>query len=380
MRQKLDYLDLRIIEGLATYGPRNILGAARKLGIPFGTLRKRLKRLFSHNFLRFRINVYHTYLGLKKAVVFAEATPGCEELLFKGLKANDFWIFVSRCYGMNEGCFGIYTIPKGHENEFRQFLEEIKESGVSRKIDMFWSTCFHSVNSICNWFDPESGNWNFQWKKWVEEVSTEKTMLPYTLVDPKDWPIKADEIDIFILKELEKDATISFVDLAKKLGISPQLVGYHFRNHLEKHRLIESFSPSVYHFERAVSDLFFFIFEFDNEEDLAKFASSLLDKPFIKGLGKILKRNTLFGYVYLPKVEFLKFIDSLAKLIELGKLKSYRYVIQHLKKASRQTISYEYFKEGSWIYDHQKHLKKLHDLLRKSQLRRRSAVLIESYG
>lgn len=363
MRQKLDHLDLRIIESLATYGPRNLAKVARKLDIPQGTLRKRLKRLPPHIFCRLGINIYHTYLGLRKAVVFAEAIPGYEDLLFKSLKTNDFWIYVSRCYGMNEGCFAIYTIPKRHENHFEQFLEELEKMGVVRNIRIYWSTCFQSVHSICNWFDPESGNWDFQWNRWVEEIPAEGTELPYTLVDPEKWPIKADEIDVFILKELEKDATISFVDLAKKIEISPQLAGYHYRNHLKKLGLIESFSVDVYHFDISSSDRFFFIFRFDDRESLAKFASSLLDKPFVRILGKILGENALFGYIYLPKAEFAKFIDSLAKLIRMGHLKSYRHMIQHLRKASRQTISYEYFKEGLWTYDHQKHIENLHILV-----------------
>ena len=89
MRQELDHLDLTIIESLATYGPRNLAKVARKLNMPPGTLRKRLKHLHSHIFLRFGINIYHTYLGLKKAVVFAETIPGYEDLLFKSLKTNE---------------------------------------------------------------------------------------------------------------------------------------------------------------------------------------------------------------------------------------------------------------------------------------------------
>lgn len=377
MRRKLGYLDLRIIESLTIHGPRNLASVARKLDISSGRLRKRLKRLHSNIFLRFATNIYHTYLGLKKAVVFAEAEPGYEELLFKGLKTNDFWIFVSRCYGMNEGCFGIYTIPRGHENDFEQFYEELQKTGVARAVQVLWSTCFHSVNSICSWFEPESRNWDFHWNKWVEEVTIEETELPSTLVDPEEWPVKADEIDVFILKELEKDARISFVDLAKKLGVSPQLVGYHYRNHLEKRGLIESFNVSLYYFERAISDLLFFIFEFDDGENLAKFASSLLDKPFVRGLGKILRENALLGYIYLPRVEFANFINSLAKLIKMGHLKSYRYIIQHLRKASRQTISYEYFKAGSWIYDHQKHIENLHNMVRESVRGRNLEKLVD---
>lgn len=364
----VDYTDLKILEGLDVYGPRNVTNVARKLGIPAETARKRLKGLQSQNFLKFHVNIYHTNLGLKKAVVLAEATPGYEDLLFNCLKTNDFWIGITRCYGKFEGCLGIYTIPLSHIEEFKRFVKELERLKLAKNIQVFWSTCFHSVPFTCNWFDEGSETWVFPWDKWLEEIPSQGTKLPYTLVDPEDFPTLGDEIDVFILKELEKDATISFTDLARILDTSPQLVRYHFREHLLKRGLIESFEVTFFHFGRATSDYFFFIFKFDSMEKLAKFALSLLDKPFAKGLGKILGDSALIAYLYLPKPEFRKFIDSLSKLIRNGLLRDYDYLIQDLREASRQTISYEYFKDGAWLYDHEKHIQNLRKLVKQEIL------------
>ena len=366
--QNFSFQDLGVLEGLAEYGPRNISEVARKLGIPAETLRKKLKRLRSQIFLRTNVNIYHTSLGLKKAVVFAEAISGYEDLLLDCLKQNGFWIFLGRCYGMFEGCVGIFTIPKDYVSEFEQFLNQIKRSGVAKNVEVFWSTCFHSVNSRSMWFNKQLGYWNFQWDNWIKETKNEKTKLPYTLVDPKDFPILGDEIDILMLKELEKNATIKTARLAEVLGISPQLALYHFHEHLVGRGLIESFEVSAFHFGRETSDFYFFIFSFDNHEKLAKFASSLLDKPIAKALGKILGKNALYGYIYLPRSEFRNFLKALSKLVKTGFLDSYRYVIQDLENSSRQTISYEYFKNGSWIYDHKKHMENLQNIVRNVRL------------
>lgn len=133
MSKKINFKDLRILEGLAIYGPRNISKVARKLKMPGETLRKRLKRLSSKFFLRLHTNIYHTNLGLKKAVVFAEAVPGYEDLLFDCLKQNDFWIHASRCYGSFEGCVGVFTIPKDYCYEFEQFLKEMNSLAWQEK-------------------------------------------------------------------------------------------------------------------------------------------------------------------------------------------------------------------------------------------------------
>ena len=366
MSRRADFSDLRILEALAKHGPRNVTEVARKLDMAAETLRKRIKRLRSQFFLRFGINIYHTFLGLKKAIVFAEAISGYEDMLLGILKKNDFWIALARCYGMFEGCVGVFIIPKDHCAEFEHFLHEVQELGVARNIQLFWSTCFQSVSSRCNWFDQKSGDWKFQWDEWIKEIRSEKTELPYTLVDPTSFPMKGDEIDILILKELEKDATISFNELGKKLGISPQLVRYHYQKHLVEQGLIESFEVTFFHFDRQMSDFSFFIFRFDSTEKLTKFASSLLDKSFVKALGKILGENTLYAYIYLPKSEFRRFLKVLSELVRSKVLQSYHYAIQDLESSLRQTISYEYFKDGAWIYDHKKHIENLHNLVKET--------------
>ena len=363
MRDELDSLDVNILEGLGKSGPRNISEVARMLGIPRGTMLSRIKRMSSFFYLRMSANVYHTNLGLKKAVVFAKAALGYEDLLFDCMKVNKFYIYLSRCYGRFEGCFGIYVIPKDHTAEFQQFVQELKKL-VASDIEVYWSTCFHTVNRTSNWFDRLSKTWVFPWDKWIEEIQTQALELPFTLVDPADFPIKADEMDLFILKELEKDATISLTTIAKKLGTTLQTVHRHYQMHLIKRGLIEAFQTFIFPFERAISDTFFFVFKFDSREKMVKFALSLLEKPFVYTLGKVLDQNAIIVHIYLPRPEFRMFIENLSKLVRTGFLQSYDYLIQDLSlgKWSRQTIPYEFFKDGSWIYNHHEHVKNLQDL------------------
>jgi len=366
MRHTLDLLDVRIIEGLAQYGPRNMNEVAKQLRIPRGTMLSRIHRLSSLFYLRTHVSVYHTNLGLKKAVVFAEASPGNEALLFNCMKINKFYIYLTRFYGMVEGCVGVYVIPKDHCSKFEIFIQEIKKLGVAQNLRLYWSTCFHNVNRTTNWFDGVAERWTFPWDTWIDEVSTEKTDLPYTLIDPNDFPVKADETDLFIIKELEIDATTNLKTIARKVGTTLQNAHYHYKMHVLGKGLIETFQISILPFERSLSDLFYFVFRFVSHEKLAKFARSLLDKPFVYMVGKILGENALISQVYLPRPEFRNFVDSLSKLAYDGYLKSYDYIIQDLRpgKWSRETIPYETFKNGSWVYDHVEYMKSLHDLVK----------------
>jgi len=364
MPKNLDACDLRILEGLAEYGPRNIARVAQELDIPRGTVISRIKRMSSSFYLRLVTTIYHTNLGMKKAVVFAKATLGQEDLLLNCLKVNKFYIYLGRCFGLFEGCIGIYVIPVEHTTEFKKFLTEVERLGVTESIELFWSTCFHTVNLTRNWFDDDKETWVFPWEKWLSEVSSSESDLPYTLKDPESFRLKADETDLFIVRELEKNATVSLASIARQQGTTLQNIRYHYETHVVRHGLIETFQMAILPFDRATSDMLFFVFKFSDSEKMGKFARSLLDKPFVFILGKILNENSLVSQIYLPRHEFRRFIDALSKLARLGLLENYEYLFQDLRvgKWSRETIPYEFFKNGSWMYDHSQHVKALYDL------------------
>jgi len=363
MSKALDLLDIKILEMLGKYGPRNISYIARRLGIPIETTRKRVKRLISQFFITFHANVYHTNLGLKKAFVFANALPGYEEVVFKSLKANDFWLYVGRYFGRWEGCYGIYGIPDEHTKEFEEFVHKLEEAEVVRNLQFFWSTCLYSVNLKDNWFDPKSKSWIFDWDKWIEEIPTEETKLPHNLMDPDDFPIRADYIDILILTELEVNSAVSFRDIAKTINASPEVVSYHYKNHILKRSLLEQSRIFFLRFDRAISDFLVFFFRFDDRDKMARFALSLLDKPFVHALGKIIGENALIVHMYLPRIEFRRLICSLSELIRRGLLESYEYVIEDFNVRAAQTISYEFFEGDSWVYDHAKYVENLKNLI-----------------
>jgi len=375
MLEKLDNLDLKILEGLSKHGPRNMSKVAKEIGVPRGTILSRIDHMSSSFYLRLVTTIYHTNLGMKKAVVFAKAVPGREDSLFNYLKVNKFYIYLSRFFGMFEGCVGIYIIPLEHKAEFEEFLREVDKLGVTQEMKLYWSTCFHTVNLTTNWFDADKENWVFPWDEWLAEVTSSHSELPYTLKDPESFPLKADETDLFIVKELEQDATVTLASIGRKLGTSLQDVRYHYETHVIKHGLIETFQIAVQPFDRTTSDRLFFIFKFSDNEKMGKFARSLLDKPFVLILGKILEQNALISQICLPRHEFRNFIDALSKLARKNLLESYEYVFQDIRsgKWSRETIPYQLFQKDHWRYEHSKDLEALHALA--SNMKRENAEI-----
>lgn len=216
------------------------------------------------------------------------------------------------------------------------------------------------MNATSAWFDDASEEWVFPWDSWLEEVLTNNEELPYTLKDPDDYPQKADWIDIMISKELEKNSTIKLKEIAKKLGMSVQRVKYHFENHVIKEKMFEGSQIFAEHYKGLSVDTYYFRFVFKNHENFVKFACSLINKPFVRVMGKVYGKNQLFVQVYLPRQQLRNFIEALAKLIRSRFLDTYEYVIQDLAKTERETIPYQLFKDNQWIYDHKTYLEKLH--------------------
>jgi DNA-binding Lrp family transcriptional regulator len=219
------------------------------------------------------------------------------------------------------------------------------------------------VNTTSTWFDKASEEWTFPWDSWLEEIQTSQETLPYTLKESNGYPQKADWIDIMILKELEKNCTVKFKDIAKMLNTDLARIKYHFENHVIKEQMFEGPQILADHYKGLAPDTSLFIFTFKNHRNFAKFAHSLMNKPFARAMGKAYLKNQLFVRIYLPRQQLRNFIEALSNLVRIGFLETYEYVIEDSTKIQRQTISYEFFRDNTWEYDNEKYLTKLQSMI-----------------
>ena len=358
MDKQLTALDVQILQALYDVGPRNLSKVARIVGISRKKLESRIKYMKSDPkfFLRIYTDIYHTNIGLKKAVVVLKAKPGMEQLLFDCLLVNGFWLYVCRSYGLGEGCTAVYAVPVERCKEFEEFVYEIKRLGVAEDVRIFWSTCFQVGHVTSSWFDGDKAWWVFRWDDWVGDVLAQGTDLPYTLLEVESYPIYADDVDVQMLMHLEVDATKSIKEIAEVLGISRQLAQHHYRKHLVGKKLIEGYDIFVMRYGDVPSVMVLFVVYFSGYEEFAKFANFLLDKFFVLTMGKVLGENALLVEVSLPFVEFRRFVDFLSGLARMKFVRGYEYFVQDLRVRRRQSISGEFFKDGCWVYEHKKYM------------------------
>jgi len=366
MAKKLKTIDIKILECLDEYGPRNISLIAKNLRISRDTVDYRLERMATFFSLHTIAVVHASKIGMKTAFLFVSSSPRFKETLIECVKANDYWRYLSQIYGNTEGVLAFYNIPLEHVRNFKEFFYLLKSLKFVENSQLLWIAGFPAINPTMKWFDPDSGRWILKWKEWINEIAQLESKTPRTLMEPEDYSIEADYPDLFILSRLEINGRLSLKEIAQKLGLTPAAVSYHYNRHVLKRGLIKKWSIGIRRFE-ADCDRFFFFFRFNSEEEMARFALSVQDKPFLYGIGRVCGENSLIAHLGLPPGEFRMFIQSLSHLIKKGFLRSYDYLLEDYTTALGRTIPYRYFQNGEWKYNHKGHVRELMKISRKVQ-------------
>jgi len=355
----LDRVNATIIEALGKNDPRNLLALAKKVGLPPTTVAFRVKKLMKEGFLKVQAKVNSPKLGLMKAVLIADTNRGHAEALLKTIENVGYWTYTARCYGKFNGVYAVFSFPYEQRKALEEYLEKARQLGAISDYVLLWTTNIFEVAPNFDWFDFERRSWTFAWHKWLDEVLDASSDLPKQLMDPKSYEIEVDFTDLLILKELEKDGLLDFTELSKVAKITPQAVRHRYNYHMMKRSLIAGYDVAIFPYPLQISDLCTFVFNFADEQALAKFANSLVDKPFVVNRAKVIDENSLVVHFYVPKVEFSSFVELLNRLSVKGVIEDFFYVSLDIASSKRQTVSYEFFHEGKWVYNASEAIEKL---------------------
>ena len=347
----LDPVNAKIIEALGKTDPRNLLALAKKIGLPPTTVTFRVKKLIEKGFLKIKAKTNSHKLGLMKAILIAHTNHGHIETLLKAIENTGYWTYTARCYGKFNGAYAVFSFPFEHKAALEEYFERARQLGALSDYKLFWTTNIFEVAPNFERFDFKRRAWNFAWQEWLHEILNSSTSLPDQLKDPKSYEINADYTDLLILKELEKDGLQDFTKLSKVARMTPQAIRHRFHQHVLKRNLITDFELAILPYPLQISDLCAFVFNFADEPALAKFANSLIDKPFVMNRAKIIGKNSLVVHFYIPKAEFTKLIESLNLLAMKCVIEDFEYVSLDVASFKRQTVSYEFFRDGKWTYN-----------------------------
>ncbi len=361
----LDPVNAKILEGMGRYGPRNTSFLARSVKLPATTVAFRIKKLIRKGYLHVRTNLDHSKLGLLRAALIAETAGGLDKQLREAIENIGYWTYTTRCHGRFDGIYALFAFPAVHRNKLEAYLKDVVRQEAMSNFVFHWITNLSEVPRSFGWFDFKTKAWKFPWRQWIDEVPKASEKLSGKLAEPKEYRVLVDETDMFLLKELEKNAFVEFTEIAKALEMSPQGVRYRYYKHIKKHGLVADYEIAILPYPLLVSDMCGVIVNFQNDRALARFSNTLSNKPFILSYGKIMGRSSLLLHSYAPRTEISNFVNALNSMVKEDLVADFLYVNFDVSSFKRQTVSSEFYKNESWVFDLAEKRKTLSEIMSK---------------
>jgi DNA-binding Lrp family transcriptional regulator len=356
----LDSLNTRILSEMGVLGPRNLLEVSRRSKIPFTTVYHRVGKLEKRIGRIAWLLPTYSKLGLARLVVIAKARLGAEEQLTRALKLPNYWSSVTRC----EGGFthhSIQCVPIEHLARFNGYLKQLSHLGLVHSFEIIRVGDMLPLNLDFRCYDTAKRIWRFPWNEWYEKLLRLKAAKK--IEDPEGYTRLADKHDMFIVKELQKNARTRFSRLAPLLGMTLPGVKYHY-DRMVARGVCKHFAIDVFPFPIEISAVYDVLLEFPSRERMNRLFSIVNDLFFFIDVTKVVGKNSLVLRAYIPEMQVSNMFQFLSELARRKMLVSYSALRLRFETRASQTISYELFDEKKgWIFDYGKYTAELKKIL-----------------
>lgn len=359
----IDQTNAEIIGALSKHDPRNISAISKDVGLPNSTMAFRIKKLIENLNLEINARVDFNKIGLTRAIVFTETLPAKWNKLWKIMQDLSCLTYLTKCHGRGYGCYAVFAFPASNKIQLEEYFKKLKHMNIISNFLLFWTTNLCEVHPNFKWYDFKQKKWVFQWEQWVNDIYEASDILPETLKDPEEYPIKADEKDLLLLSQLEKNGVLTYEELAKNANMNPRTVAYRYKKHLTDRKLIVDHMVWFLPYPHDISDACAFVIEFESDKALAKFANTLDKTPFVLSYARVIGSKNLIVNTYLPKSEFINFMNSLTTLAENRLIRNYFHVTLTLNPHKRGGIPFKLFKDHKWKCNLEDNIKPLSEIV-----------------
>ncbi len=359
----LDEENIKILQTMKQYGPRNLQQVSRKSKLPYTTVYGRVAKLQSMNALSTYIHPSYSKIGLARAIVLARPFPGKELLARDALKIPGYWLKILRCTGEPNGYYSLHAVPVSNQQDFRLYLDQLVTRGMIKEYQLYWIGESYSPLPDFDYYDPKERSWTFKWQEWGQAIGSGRGTDIRKPASTKDDDF--DHKDLIILKELMKDARVTLADLSKLLGMTLPATKYRF-DRLVAQGFVADYIISVLPFIPEVSDLGEIRLDFTNDAFMKNAERVFSKTPFVLTITPIIGLHSLAVRIYLPRQEITNLMTFLSSLAREEVLASYSYIQQDPATQLSQTISYKtHNDESGWHYDNREYLQAMTNLVSK---------------
>jgi len=343
----LDDVGVKLVQALITEGPRNLMEAARKLGLPQSTIYYRMKMLEEKCHLQFEPVLTRSKLGLKRVSTVIYPHMKSAKVVVERLKSINYIDKYYRLLTSNLSYMFVWQVPEKSVGQLRRFLSDMQQDGL---IKDFTFNVLGEVNTCgpsLEWYDPSEKMWMFKWSD-IRKRLTESS--PIELEDPSNYTNLCDKLDMFIIDQMQMNSRMAFSDVAKAANVSVPTVKYRYEK-LERSGVLRGHYAHILAFPPEISRLIELKVEFPSSRELGTFAAGLKGLPFAVGYQKEMGLENIIIRIYLPSSELAPLLDLLTDLVHANFITNFSFVELDIRTAELYSIPSELFQDGQWKFE-----------------------------
>ena len=228
------YKTAELVKLVSEIGP-DIPEISRRLGQFKESVRYRYKEKVLGRGFGVQASVNHEKLGLRRVIFFADFSPQYKQYAHSILSAmSELCYVVAFERRMFRGDYLVEaSVPAEHVPSFASFVTKLKEMGLFATLELYPFEQFRNIPMRADAYDFDTGRWDFDWSMPMQPGGSDEYLLPEQ--------IKFDKEDVLILKELQTDATRSFVEIAEKLKVNYKMLSWHYKTHVLQRSMISGY-------------------------------------------------------------------------------------------------------------------------------------------
>jgi DNA-binding Lrp family transcriptional regulator len=366
IRDESPDLEARIITAIGSAGPRNVAQISRMTGAHQETIRYKIKKRFGRLGFRFHAEVDFDKIGLHLHWAALDFTKPYYEMAPQILRAlNQVGYLTYYAKIVPQGNYvALFSLPENTADQYKEFLSGLTDKGILSSFALDEVLVSRHKVMDPHYFNFRSGRWEIEWEK-----VTEKPPIPMPL-DNKPHTEDFDYYDLLVIKELQKDSLQHLTGIAKKLKVHQKTLEYHYRTHVQKWKLIPSYTIRWTQdtTKRIIHSVATMLLEFHNLSRLefTEVQAAISKIPFL-WTEDLLEGGTYVAMMYVPVTDMINATGYISKVFpNLSSRVKVGFVEQ--PNASSFTIPYNMYQDGRWKFD----LRQM-----ENSLRRESAVSIK---
>jgi|GEM_PF-3997331 len=340
---RIDKTDYIIVQELSKQPVINISKVARKLNFNTETVRYRLNRLIEKKRLMIFPNYDYTKMGLRQLLLFIHAHPSKVSKVPQYLDPIPYWIEKAKIYGQYHGFKYQFLLPEVGTalSDLLGLLEDLKKEAVIKQytiIEVHNETWFAGSNYEVSSEDVE-----------YLKAKIGGTGRPRAADGGRRRKVKVDLVDVQFIEHYMADATKKLVDIAQEIGITPQLLNYHIKQHIMKKKMIKGLNAIITPPYEKWSILSIMLTL--KADIVEKIEQGLVERDICSRLYYPDGREKLVvDFIFKPEsaVEILSFIEYLA---EKDKVEEFSYVISRIDQTTYRPISAKLYNGREWVWD-----------------------------